>query len=97
MSAFLYFCLEPQVTFYKGLVETIRKDPDAGKDWRQEEKGTTEHELAGWHHRLNGHEFEKLQEMVKDREAWRAAVFGVTKSQTWLSDEQQQSGDKLFV
>ena len=39
----------------------------------------------------------KLQEMVKDREAWRAAVFGVTKSQTWLSDEQQQSGDKLFV
>ena len=34
------------------------KDPDAGKDWRQEEKGTTEDEMAGWHHRLNGHEFE---------------------------------------
>ena len=33
------------------------KDPDAGKDWRQEEKGTTEDEMAGWHHRLNGHEF----------------------------------------
>ena len=36
----------------------IRKDPDAGKDWRQEEKGTTEDEMVGWHHRLNGHEFE---------------------------------------
>ena len=33
------------------------KDPDAGKDRRQEEKGTTEDEMAGWHHRLNGHEF----------------------------------------
>ena len=36
----------------------IWKDPDAGKDWRQEEKGTTEDEMVGWHHRLNGHEFE---------------------------------------
>ena len=34
------------------------KDPDAGKDWRQEEKGMTEDEMVGWHHRLNGHEFE---------------------------------------
>ena len=33
------------------------KDPDAGRDWRQEEKGTTENEMAGWHHWLNGHEF----------------------------------------
>ena len=36
----------------------IGKDPDAGKDWGQEKKGTTEDEIAGWHHRLNGHEFE---------------------------------------
>ena len=35
----------------------ILKDPDARKDWGQEEKGMTEHEMAGWHHRLNGHEF----------------------------------------
>jgi len=35
------------------------KDPDAGKDWRKEEKGMTENEMVGWHHRLNGHEFEK--------------------------------------
>ena len=34
------------------------KDPDAGKDWRWKEKGTTEDETVGWHHRLNGHEFE---------------------------------------
>ena len=36
----------------------IRKDPDAGKDGRLEEKGTTEDEMVGWHHRLNGHGFE---------------------------------------
>ena len=36
----------------------IGKDPDAGKDWGQEEKGTTEDEMIGWHHGLNGHEFE---------------------------------------
>ena len=35
----------------------IRKDPGAGKDWRQEEKGTTEDEMVGWHHQLNGHGF----------------------------------------
>ena len=35
----------------------IWKDPDGGKDWRQEEKGSTEDEMVGWHHRLNGHEF----------------------------------------
>ena len=36
----------------------IWKDPDAGKDWRWEEKGRTENEMVGWHHRLNGHKFE---------------------------------------
>ena len=37
----------------------IEKDPDAGKDWRQEEKGTTEDEMVGWHHWLHGHEFDQ--------------------------------------
>ena len=37
----------------------IGKDPDAGKDWRQEEKGMTENEMVGWCHQLNGHEFEQ--------------------------------------
>jgi len=64
----------------------IGKDPDAGKDWRQEEKGTTKEEMAGWHHWLSGHELSKLQEMVMDKEAWHAAVHGVTKNWTRLSD-----------
>ena len=62
----------------------IRKDPDAGKDWRQEKR--TEDELVGWHHRLNGHEFEQVLGLVKHREAWCAAVHGVTKSRTRLSN-----------
>ena len=38
--------------------QLIGKDPDAGRDWGQEEKGTTEDEMAGWHHQLDGYEFE---------------------------------------
>ena len=44
----------------------------------------TEDEMVGWDHRLNGHEFEQLQELVMDREAWHAAGQGVTKNQTQL-------------
>ena len=62
------------------------KDPDAGKDWRQEEKGKTEDDMAGRHHRLNRHEFEQAPGVMKDREAWRATIHGVTKSGTQLSD-----------
>ena len=62
----------------------IWKDPDAEKDWRQEEKGTTEDEMVGWHHQLDGHEFE--WELVMDQDVWHAAVPGVTKSQTGLNE-----------
>ena len=64
----------------------IGKDPDAGKDWGREEKGTTEDGMVGWHHRLDGHESEQALELVMDREAWHAAVHGVAKSQMQLSD-----------
>ena len=64
----------------------IWKDPDVGKGWGQEEKWVTEDEMIGWHHQLSGHEFEQTQEVVRNREAWHAAVHGVTNSRTWLSD-----------
>ena len=71
----------------------IWKDPDAGKDWRWEEKGTTEDKTVGWYHTtdMSG---SKLRELVIDREAWGAAVHGVSKrvwhdwatELHWLSD-----------
>ena len=64
----------------------IGTDPDAGKDWGQEKKGTTVDEMIGWHHWLNGHGFGLTPVVGDDREAWRAVVHGVTKSQTRLSN-----------
>ena len=46
----------------------------------------TEDEMAQWHHRFDGHEFEQTHELVIDREAWRAGIHGITKSRTQLSD-----------
>ena len=66
-------------------VDSLEKT-DFGRDWGQEEKGTPEDEMAGWHHQLDGREFEELQELVMDREAWRTAIHGVAKSQTRLSN-----------
>ena len=56
-----------------------------GRDWGQEEKRTTENEMAGWHHGLDGC-LSELRELVVDREAWCAAIHGVAKSQIQLSD-----------
>ena len=64
----------------------IWKDPDTGKDWRWEEKGTTEDEMVGWHHQCDGHEFEQTQESVNSWEAWCAAVHWVARSWIWLSN-----------
>ena len=46
----------------------------------------TEDEVAGWNHRLNGHNLSKLQELVMDRESWHATIHGVAKSRRRLSD-----------
>ena len=64
----------------------IGKDPDAGKDWRREEKGITEDEMVGWHHLLNGHEFEQALRVGDGQGSLVCCSHGVTKSQTWLSD-----------
>ena len=64
----------------------IGKDPDAGKDWRLEEKGTTENEMVGWHHHPDVHDSEQVPGVGDEQGPWRAAVHGVTKSWTQLSD-----------
>ena len=69
-SSCLY--LSPQIFSFSRL---IGRDSDAGKDWRQKEKGAAEEEMVGWHHWLNGYEFEQTQETE-----WRTEKPGVLQS-----------------
>jgi len=62
------------------------KRPSCWERLKAGAEGTTEDEMAWWHHCFNGHEFEPTPGMMKDREAWHAAVHGVTKGRTYLSD-----------
>ena len=66
--------------------DSLEKDSDAGRDWGKNEKGPTEDEMAGWHHRLDGCESEWTPGDGDGREAWRAVIHGVAKSRTRLSD-----------
>ena len=63
-----------------------RKDPDLGKEWRQEKKGMKEDEMAGWHSWLDGHDFEQALRIGDGQGSLACCRHGVTKSQTRLSD-----------
>ena len=72
----------------------LRKDPDAGKDWRQEEKGMTEDEMAGWHHQLDGREFEQAAGVGDGQGSLVGCSPWVVKSRTWLSDWTDLCGEE---
>ena len=75
----------------------LRKHPDAGKDWRQEEKGTTEDEMPEWHHQLNAHEFEQAHGDGEGQGSLACCSPWVAKSWTHLATEkQQQKNDSRY-
>ena len=76
----------------------IGKDPDARKDWRQEEKGMREDEMVGWHHQLHGHEFEQAPG-VGDGQGSMACCspWGRPKSWTWLSDWTELNNNRNLI
>ena len=81
--------LKPKLQYFGHLmwraIYLIGKDPNAMKDWGQEEKGATEDEMVTYHHNSMEMSLRPLGDM-KDREAWHAAVYGVTSSWTWFSN-----------
>ena len=72
--------------------QLIRKDPSSGKEWRQEERGTTEGKIVGWHHQPNGHEFEQaLRNDERQRGLVCCSPWGSQKARhDWVTDQQQR-------
>ena len=70
--------------------QLIGKDADAGKDWEQEEKGTTEDEMVGWHHQLNGQNLSKLRKTVKGGKSGMLQSMGSQRVRHNIVTEQQQ-------
>ena len=77
--------------------QLIRKEPDAGKDWKQEEKGTTEVEMVGWHHWFKGHKFEQTQGVSEGQGSLACCSPWVTKSWTRLSDWTRTTGSTNYA
>ena len=84
--------LKPKLQYFGHLMcWLIGKDPDAGKDWRHEEKGTTEDEMVGWHHQLDEHEFEQAPEVDDGQGSlaccspWRHKELDTTEWLNWIS------------
>ena len=77
----------------------IGKDPDAGKDWKQEEKGTAEDEMVAWHHQLNGHEIKQAPEVgegqgsLECRSPWGHRVrHNWETEQNWATENKSSKG-----
>ena len=79
----------------------IGKDPDAGRDWGQEEKGMTEDEMAGWHHRLDGHEFEWAPRVGDGQggleccDSWGRKESDMTEQLNWTEETRENA--KTFM
>ena len=81
----------------------IRKDSDAGKDWSQEEKGMTEDEMVGWHHRLDGHDLEQTpgdsegQGSLACCSPWGHKESDMTEGLIWLRQLEQLEHLEAFL
>jgi len=80
--------LKLQLQYFGHLMRRVGslEKTDAGRDWGQEGKGTTEDEMAGWITESMDVSLRQLRELVMYREAWHAAIHGIPKSRTSLSD-----------
>ena len=77
--------------------ETGGKDPDAGKIWGQEEKGTTEDEMVGWHHWLNGHEFEQTPGDSEGQGSLACSMVLQRVGHDWVNNKKQEEAICFYL